>query len=83
MPYQHPKVFKAPVAQQTIVLPTTPLAREMENYCRDHRKARISPYQTPLWCDRYADCLHCLMDFANHKVMPDGTPHTGHYIAPI
>lgn len=60
-----PNNLKAPPFQQMPVIPLNDYSRAMEDYCRIHRKARINQFQTPLWCDRYANCLACLMEFAN------------------
>ena len=65
-----PNNLKAPPYQQIRVFPISDLARQMEEYCRTHRQARMLNLQTPLWCDRYESCLHCMMDFANRYVPP-------------
>lgn len=62
--------LKALPIQQFKVFPISDLARHMEEYCRDHRQSRLNKFQTPLWCDRYESCLHCMMDFANRYVPP-------------
>lgn len=62
-----PNNLKAPPFQRMPVFPLNDYSRAMEEYCRQHRQARISPLQTPLWCDRYENCLLCLMEFANNN----------------
>lgn len=63
-----PNSIKAPKAFSNQIYYRSDLARMMEEHCRTHRQARIHKLQTPLWCDRYENCLDCLMDFANRYV---------------
>ena len=60
-----PNNLKAPIGQQIPMCYKTDLAEQMEEFCRTHMAARISPYQTPLWCDRFENCRDCMMYWAN------------------
>lgn len=61
-----PNNLKALHPFREVILATTDLSRAIEEHCRIHRAARIYPLQTPLWCDRFENCLDCIIKFCNH-----------------
>ena len=63
--------FKAPPTQRMPAIPLTDAARAIEEWCRAHRSRRVSPYQTPCWCDRFENCRDCIINFANNQQLPE------------
>lgn len=61
-----PNDIKAPQPFRERIWAASDLSRAIEEHCRTHRAARIHPLQTPLWCDRFENCLDCIMKFCNH-----------------
>ena len=63
--------FKAPPTQRMPAIPLTDAARAIEEWCRTHLSRRVSPYQTPCWCDRFENCRDCIINFANNLQQPE------------
>lgn len=48
------------------VLPWTPAANEIVDFCRMHKPPQMMKEQNP-WCKQYADCKDCIIDYLNTK----------------